>query len=134
MENGNFFKISQLLVHKVMILILENCSNRMIVICHYKLSLTMSQELTNSIMPHWRLRKPLWTTIELIIIGITLMLRDTLLWTMLDDFEWIFGYTLRFGVHYVNFKDGLKKYPNSQPTDSRISLRNTSHDGARILK
>ena len=71
----------------------------------------MSQELTNSIMPHWRLRKPLWTTIELIIIGITLMLRDTLLWTMLDDFEWIFGYTLRFGVHYVNFKDGLKKYP-----------------------
>ena len=37
MENGNFFKISQLLVHKVMILILENCSNRMIVICHYKL-------------------------------------------------------------------------------------------------
>lgn len=26
-------------------------------------------------------------------------------WTLLDNLEWIFGYTVRFGVNYVNFTD-----------------------------
>uniref|UniRef100_A0A2N9G7X8 Beta-glucosidase n=1 Tax=Fagus sylvatica TaxID=28930 RepID=A0A2N9G7X8_FAGSY len=32
-------------------------------------------------------------------------------WTLLDNFEWISGFTLRFGINYVNYKDGLKRYP-----------------------
>lgn len=29
-------------------------------------------------------------------------------WTLLDDFEWASGYTIRFGMTYVDFKNNLK--------------------------
>ncbi|KAL8153864.1 hypothetical protein V2J09_011624 [Rumex salicifolius] len=32
-------------------------------------------------------------------------------WTLLDDFEWNSGYTVRFGFNFVDFKNGLKRYP-----------------------
>ncbi|KAL3516576.1 hypothetical protein ACH5RR_023478 [Cinchona calisaya] len=32
-------------------------------------------------------------------------------WTFLDTFEWASGYTLRFGINFVDFKNGLKRYP-----------------------
>lgn len=31
-------------------------------------------------------------------------------WTLLDDFEWISGYMYRFGLNYVDYKNGLKRY------------------------
>ncbi|KAA8515714.1 hypothetical protein F0562_018675 [Nyssa sinensis] len=32
-------------------------------------------------------------------------------WTLFDDFEWDAGFTMRFGLFYIDYKDGLKRYP-----------------------
>ncbi|KAH7689437.1 Beta-glucosidase protein [Dioscorea alata] len=34
-------------------------------------------------------------------------------WSLLDNFEWVNGYTVRFGINSVDYKDGLKRYPKS---------------------
>ncbi|XP_020214401.2 beta-glucosidase 24 [Cajanus cajan] len=32
-------------------------------------------------------------------------------WSLLDNFEWQSGYTMRFGMNFVNYKNGLERYP-----------------------
>ncbi|XP_015875970.3 beta-glucosidase 13 [Ziziphus jujuba] len=32
-------------------------------------------------------------------------------WSLLDNFEWTSGYTVRFGINFVDYKNGLKRYP-----------------------
>lgn len=34
-------------------------------------------------------------------------------WSLMDNFEWGFGYTSRFGFIYIDYKDGLKRYPKA---------------------
>ncbi|KAL6874366.1 hypothetical protein ACP4OV_013386 [Aristida adscensionis] len=34
-------------------------------------------------------------------------------WSLLDNFEWSSGYTLRFGIHFVDYNNGLKRYPKN---------------------
>ncbi|KAB1224903.1 Beta-glucosidase 29 [Morella rubra] len=36
--------------------------------------------------------------------------RGYYLWSFLDDFEWNSGYTYRFGINYVDYKDELRRY------------------------
>ncbi|XP_065865963.1 beta-glucosidase 12-like [Euphorbia lathyris] len=32
-------------------------------------------------------------------------------WSLLDNFEWLSGYSVRFGINYVDYKNGLKRLP-----------------------
>ncbi|XP_047326883.1 beta-glucosidase 12-like [Impatiens glandulifera] len=32
-------------------------------------------------------------------------------WSLLDNFEWSSGYTVRFGIYFIDYKDGLKRHP-----------------------
>ncbi|KAI8545744.1 hypothetical protein RHMOL_Rhmol07G0061800 [Rhododendron molle] len=35
------------------------------------------------------------------------------IWSFLDDFEWNSGYTVQFGITYVDYKNGLRRYPKN---------------------
>ena len=32
-------------------------------------------------------------------------------WSLLDNWEWAAGYTSRFGLYFVDYKDNQKRYP-----------------------
>ncbi|KAJ8484071.1 hypothetical protein OPV22_016556 [Ensete ventricosum] len=37
-------------------------------------------------------------------------------WSLLDNWEWAAGYTSRFGLYFVDYKDNLKRYPKKSVT------------------
>ncbi|KAI3986372.1 hypothetical protein MKX01_002217 [Papaver californicum] len=47
-------------------------------------------------------------------------------WSLLDNFEWNAGYTQRFGINFVDYKDGLlERYPKSSALWFKNFLRKT---------
>ncbi|CAA3006101.1 beta-glucosidase-like [Olea europaea subsp. europaea] len=57
--------------------------------------------------------------------------RGYYLWSMFDNFEWISGYTSRFGIIYVDFDDGVT---SRYPKDSAIWWKNFLSKKATPLK
>ncbi|RRT73198.1 hypothetical protein B296_00032911, partial [Ensete ventricosum] len=45
-------------------------------------------------------------------------------WSLLDNFEWTNGYTVRFGIVYVDYRNGLKRYPKTSAHWFREVLNN----------
>ena len=45
-------------------------------------------------------------------IGCGVPVRGYFVWSLLDNFEWAFGYTKRFGIVYVDF-DTLERVPKT---------------------
>ncbi|KAL6622973.1 hypothetical protein ACP70R_032852 [Stipagrostis hirtigluma subsp. patula] len=39
--------------------------------------------------------------------------RGYFVWSLLDNWEWASGYTSRFGLYFVDYKDNLKRYPKN---------------------
>ncbi|KAA8527262.1 hypothetical protein F0562_034641 [Nyssa sinensis] len=46
-------------------------------------------------------------------------------WSLLDNFEWSEGYTVRFGINYINYKDGLKRHPKLSSIWFKMLLKST---------
>lgn len=38
-------------------------------------------------------------------------IRGYFVWSMLDNWEWNLGYTVRFGLYYVDYKNNLTRIP-----------------------
>ena len=45
-------------------------------------------------------------------------------WSLLDNFEWVYGYTVRFGLNFVDYNDGLKRYPKNSARWFKEFLQN----------
>uniref|UniRef100_A0A2N9G7W5 Beta-glucosidase n=1 Tax=Fagus sylvatica TaxID=28930 RepID=A0A2N9G7W5_FAGSY len=51
----------------------------------------------------------LWNLLSAIKDGVNV--KGYFAWSLLDNFEWGSGYTVRFGINFVDYKNGLKRHP-----------------------
>lgn len=55
-------------------------------------------------------------------------IRGYFAWSLLDNFDWTSGFTVRFGLYYVDYKNGLARYPKSSMHWFQQILKRTSHE------
>ncbi|XP_010943554.1 beta-glucosidase 12 isoform X2 [Elaeis guineensis] len=53
-------------------------------------------------------------------------------WSLLDNFEWTEGYTVRFGIIFVDFEDGLKRHPKSSAHWFSKFLKERIHQSVKM--
>ncbi|KAF3958391.1 hypothetical protein CMV_016704 [Castanea mollissima] len=70
-------------------------------------SLPIQEALNDSLRLNYH-RRHLSNLLKAIRAGVDV--RGYFAWSFLDDFEWESGFTLRFGITYVDYKNGLKRY------------------------
>jgi beta-glucosidase len=56
-------------------------------------------------------------------------LKGYFVWSLLDNFEWAFGYSRRFGLFYVDFASGRRYWKDSAHWYRRLLA--AQHDRAR---
>ncbi|KAK3037673.1 hypothetical protein RJ639_030617 [Escallonia herrerae] len=71
-------------------------------------SLTLKQALTDNFRIRYYSRH-LINVVEAIKEGVNV--KGFFAWAIMDNFEWDSGFTSRFGLNYVDFTGGLKRYP-----------------------
>ncbi|CAJ1933301.1 unnamed protein product [Sphenostylis stenocarpa] len=51
-------------------------------------------------------------------------------WSLLDNFEWSSGYIMRFGINFVDYRNGLKRYPKLSALWFKdfLKIENKLHD------
>lgn len=52
--------------------------------------------------------------------------RGYFVWSLLDNWEWNMGYTVRFGLYYVDFKSNLTRIPKSSVQWFKDMLRSNT--------
>lgn len=52
--------------------------------------------------------------------------RGYFVWSLLDNWEWAAGYTSRFGLYFVDYKDKLKRYPKNSVQWFKTLLNSTA--------
>ncbi|XP_015966066.1 beta-glucosidase 12 [Arachis duranensis] len=54
-------------------------------------------------------------------------------WSFSDNYEWNYGYTVRFGIYFVDYKNGLKRYPKLSATwfKNFLQLKVPTHGDSR---
>nr|AEM44334.1 PEN2 [Arabis alpina] len=50
------------------------------------------------------------------------------IWSLLDNFEWNSGYGVRYGLYYIDYKDGLRRYPKMSALWLKEFLRFNQED------
>lgn len=55
-------------------------------------------------------------------------IRGYFAWSLMDNFEWALGYTVRFGLYYVDYINDLARYPKSSVHWFQQILKRTSHE------
>lgn len=49
------------------------------------------------------------------------------IWSLFDNIEWNTGYTVRFGINYIDFKNGLKRHPKQSANWLKKFLKTEKH-------
>ncbi|KAK3015872.1 hypothetical protein RJ639_007816 [Escallonia herrerae] len=75
----------------------------------------------------WYLQKAIKdTNLVSVLVGEDANVKEHFVWSSFDDFEWDAGFTVPFGMFYVDYKDGLKRYPKH----SALWFKKFLHEGA----